>query len=138
MAAGLLALLEALFALRVLGQFLVAQGVTRRLPPMVEWYSGLIPYKRLLAIQVALLAAMTSVAIALAVEMPLAVDPRPSAGTALLLVAWPYGLAMPIRYAVRMWRHPEARWTGRTIPIVFHVVLATWLFVLGSYLRPPG
>ena len=53
----------------------------------------------------------------------------------LLAIAWPYAIAMIVRYVVRMRHHPEARWTGQTIPIVFHLVLATWLFVLGSYLR---
>ena len=39
-------------------------------------------------------------------------------GTVLLVIAWPYGLSMIVRYVGRMWRHPDARWTGRTIPIV--------------------
>jgi hypothetical protein len=34
-----------------------------------------------------------------------------------------------------MARRPDQRWLGGTIPIVFHIVLASWLFVLGSYLR---
>jgi hypothetical protein len=105
---------------------------------MPEWYSGVVPYPRLLAIQLAMLAVMGATVVGLAVGWPAVANPRPALGTALLLIAWPHGLSMPIRYAVRMWRHPEARWTGRTIPIVFHVVLASWLFVLGSYLRPPG
>lgn len=136
-AAGLLAALEMLFAVRVLGQFLVAQGWTRRLPPMAEWYSGLIPYRRLLTIQLGLLALMSGIALAVAQQPTMGEAPQ-LPGVALLLIAWPYGLSMPVRYVVRMWRHPEARWTGRTIPIVFHVVLASWLLVLGSYLRPPA
>ncbi len=79
---------------------------------------------------------MTAIVFGLVVGWPLVTEPRPVLGTTLLAVAWPSGLSMPVRYAARMWRHPEARWTGRTIPIVFHVVLATWLFVLGGYLRP--
>jgi hypothetical protein len=134
---ALLVALEALFAVRVVGQWLVSRRVSKRLPPMSEWYSGLIPYPRLLAIQVALIVVMAGVTLAVGLGFPIG-DSRPAIGSALLLVAWPYGLSMPIRYAVRMWRHPEARWTGRTIPIVFHVVLAGWLFVLGSYLRSTG
>ena len=79
---------------------------------------------------------MGAVSVGLALGWPIIADPRPPLGTLLLAIAWPYGLSMPVRYGVRMWRHPEARWTGRTIPIAFHIVLATWLFVLGSYLRP--
>lgn len=136
-AAAILALLTSGFGLRVAGQFVVSRWAPAWLPPMPEWYSGLIPYPRLLAIQVGMLACMTVVVLGLALDWPPIADPRPALGTVLLVIAWPYGLSMPVRYAVRMWRHPEARWTGRTIPIVFHVVLATWLLVLGSYLRPP-
>jgi len=135
-AAVLLAILTGTFALRVAGQFIVSRRAPAWLPPMPEWYSGLIPYPRLLGIQVVMLAAMSLVVIGLALGSPAFADPRPVLGTLLLLIAWPYALSMVVRYVVRMWRHPEARWTGRTIPIVFHVVLATWLFVLGSYLRP--
>ncbi len=137
-AAGILAFLAGCFALRVAGQFIVSRRAPDWLPPMLEWYSGLVVYSRLLAIQVVMLAAMAVVSLGLGLGWPAIVDAKPAFGTALLVIAWPYALSMPVRYAVRMWRHPEARWTGRTIPIVFHVVLATWLFVLGSYLRPPA
>lgn len=137
-AVGLLFVLEALFAGRVIGQWLVSRGAGPGLPPMSEWFSGLIPYPRLLALQVSILALMSAITFAVAIGFPVTgfVEAPRAFGTVVLLVAWPYGLSMPIRYAVRMWRHPEARWTGRTIPIVFHIVLAGWLFVLGSYLRP--
>jgi hypothetical protein len=44
-----------------------------------------------------------------------------------------YAGAMAARYAVRMSRRPPARWFGGTIPIVFHLVLASYLFALGSF-----
>ena len=136
--AAILGVLTAAFAGRVAGQLVVARWAPEWLPPMSEWYSGLLPYPRLLATQLSMLALMSIVVVGLATGAPAIVDPRPLVGTVLLVIAWPYGLSMPIRYAIRMWRHPEARWTGRTIPIVFHVVLAAWFFVLGSYLRPPA
>jgi hypothetical protein len=137
-AAAILGILAGCFGLRVAGQFIVARRAPRWLPPMLEWYSGLVPYSRLLTIQLVILAGMAVVSLGLWLGWPAIVDPKPALGTALLVISWPYALSMPVRYAVRMWRRPEARWTGRTIPIVFHVVLATWLFVLGSYLRPPA
>jgi hypothetical protein len=136
--AAILALLTGVFAGRVAGQVIVVRRAPTWLPPMSEWYSGLLPYPRLLATQLVLLGSMTAVVVGLAAGWPPITDARPALGTLLLVVAWPYGLSMPVRYGVRMGRHPEARWTGRTIPIVFHVVLATWLFILGSYLRPVG
>ncbi|MGD8631902.1 MAG: hypothetical protein PVG72_14390, partial [Gammaproteobacteria bacterium] len=44
-----------------------------------------------------------------------------------------YALAMPVRYVVRMYRRPDERWFGGTIPMVFHLVLASYLYVLGSF-----
>jgi hypothetical protein len=134
--AGILFVLTVAFAVRVVGQLVVVRSAPAWLPPMSEWYSGVLPYPRLLTTQLIMLALMSAVVIGLATGVPWLVEARPGLGTLLLAIAWPYGLSMPIRYAIRMYRHPEARWTGRTIPIVFHVVLATWLFVLGSYLRP--
>jgi hypothetical protein len=32
-----------------------------------------------------------------------------------------------------MRKRPSARWFGGAIPIVFHLVLATYLFALGSF-----
>jgi hypothetical protein len=135
--AAILFVLTVAFAVRVAGQLVVARSAPAWLPPMSEWYSGVLPYPRLLATQLIMLGLMSAVVISLATGVPWIVEPRPALGTMLLAIAWPYGLSMPVRYAIRMYRHPEARWTGRTIPIVFHVVLAVWLFVLGSYLRPP-
>ena len=40
---------------------------------------------------------------------------------------------MAARYAVRMRRRPGQRWFGGAIPIVFHFVLAAYLYVLGSF-----
>ena len=45
-----------LFALRVVGQALVACTDVAFLPPMAAWYSGVIPYSLLLPIQLVILA----------------------------------------------------------------------------------
>jgi hypothetical protein len=42
---------------------------------------------------------------------------------------------MLVRYPVQMALHPEWRWHHRTIPIVFHLVLATFLRVLAEVRR---
>jgi len=39
---------------------------------------------------------------------------------------------------VSMALHPERRWLGGTIPIFFHCVLATFLFVVGRYHTRPS
>jgi hypothetical protein len=54
----------------------------------------------------------------------------------LVVVADAYAASMVVRYIVRMARRPDQRWLGGCIPIVFHVVLASWLFVIGGFWRP--
>ena len=41
--------------------------------------------------------------------------------------------SMLVRFAVRMGRRPAERWFGGAIPIVFHVVLAAFVFTFGTY-----
>ena len=54
-------------------------------------------------------------------------------GEAFLAFSYVYAGVMALRYVVRMTRRPSERWFGGTIPIVFHFVLASYVFVLGSY-----
>ena len=54
-------------------------------------------------------------------------------GKALLAFGAVYAAAMPLRYTIRMARRPEQRWFGGTIPMVFHLVLASYLYVLGCF-----
>jgi hypothetical protein len=46
-----------------------------------------------------------------------------------------YAAAMLVRYAAQMVVHPEWRWLGHTIPVAFHLVLASYLFVLSGAWR---
>lgn len=132
----LLTLIGALFLARVLGQLLVVTREPAWLPPMAEWYSGLLPYPQLLATQLMIVAAMLTVIVGLLAGADWAVGPHRALGSWLIAVAYVYAALMGVRYAVRMIRRPEQRWLGGCIPIAFHVVLATWLFVLGSQWRP--
>jgi hypothetical protein len=115
-----------LFLIRVAGQVLVWRRSPDWLPPMQEW--NLLPYRILLPIQLVFLASM--IAIATTVER---FEPRPSLGRFLIALAIVYAAAMVVRYAVRMWRRPDARWFGGAIPIVFHLVLAAFLLTWGNY-----
>ena len=64
--------------------------------------------------------------------------PRPVLGLILPALGGVYALAMVVRYAVRMSLYPHERWTGGSIPIFFHVVLASFILVLGAYHRHEG
>ena len=118
-AQAVLALLTALFFVRVTGQIVARVAQPTWLPPTAEW--NLVPYRVLLPAQLVILAVMAR----------LCVDPHAGA-VAAVPVSFVYAGAIALRYAVRMRRRPEQRWFGGTIPIVFHVVLASFLFVVGS------
>jgi hypothetical protein len=126
--AAVLVLLTALFAARVLGQALVAFLGVGWLPPMEAWYSGLLPYPVLLPLQGLILGVQIAVDRDVWRGRGFFASPRPGAGGALRWLAAAYALAMVMRYAL-MRTH--------LVPIVFHLVLAAYLFVLGrGYARP--
>lgn len=129
--APILWLLTALFAVRVIGQVLVALRSPSWLPPMDEW--NLMPYRALLPIQLVILGVMTWIDVSFSALSGLLVDRAELLGWALVVFSAVYAGAMVTRYIVRMRRRPEARWFGGTIPIVFHLVLATYLYALGSF-----
>lgn len=123
----------ALFLLRVAGQVIVVLFRPRWLPPMERWYSGLMPYRYLLPAQVVIFALMSAIDLAVANGAGALALPRPSLGRWLVGTSYVYWTGMVVRYALRMRRHPAERWLGGTIPIVFHCVLAAYLYTLGRY-----
>ena len=123
-----------LFVLRVLGQVLVVLFQPRWLPPMRQWYSGLIPYRYLLPIQIVFILVMGSIARSAVSEQGVLAGPHRAPGRGLVAFSFVYAASMVVRYVLRMARRPEERWLGGTIPIVFHVVLAAFLCVYGSFL----
>jgi hypothetical protein len=137
-------LLLALFCLRVLGQVLVAFWQVSFLPPMQEWYSGLLAYPWLLSSQLLIIVLYGKVCVDFTLARGYFVEPSRRFGTGLLIFGSLYFAAMVLRYILRMAWHPEARWFGGTIPIFFHWVLASFLLVVASYHRraapaaPPG
>ena len=123
-------LLTILFLARVTGQVVVATLGPSFLPPMAAWQSGLLPYPLLLTSQLAILAVQAKInAHVLAGTRVLGAR----AGRLVVGLAAAYFAAMVLRYALTMALHPERRWLGGTIPIVFHFVLAAYLYVLGRF-----
>ena len=130
----MLSVLAFLFFLRVLGQALVAFAGVTALPPMSEWYSGLLPYAVLLPTQIAILVLQAWVTLQFARGYGMLLTPRPRVGRVLIVLSVVYFAAMALRYAVTMTWYPERRWVGTgTIPIVFHWVLAAYIFTLGRH-----
>jgi hypothetical protein len=120
-AGAYLALFGGLFAARVVGQIGVIAWRPAWLPQSAAW--NFLPYPLLLPTQLVLLALIGAL-----VSGRAEVGPTRS----LVVAAVAYGAAMGVRYVVRMARRPEERWFGGAIPIVFHCVLAAFVFVLGA------
>jgi len=112
-------LLMALFACRVAGQAAVAfLGVTW-LPPMRDWYSGLLAYPLLLPSQLLILALMLTMNLGVQTGRgPLATV---SVRTAKIVTGFALGYfaVMVIRFAV----------FGGSIPVFFHWLLALYLYI---------
>jgi hypothetical protein len=123
----------ALFVLRVLGQAAVAVWKVGFLPPFEHWYSGLLPYPLLLPAQIVIAALMLKIVADFARDEGFFVSLRPRTGRILMGLGALYALAMVARYVVTMAAYPERRWLTGTIPIWFHLVLATFVLALGHY-----
>jgi hypothetical protein len=113
--------LTLLFAARVAGQALVAFFDVAWLPPMAAWYSGLLPYPLLLPAQLAILAVQA--AIGWHVWRRGGVARRPRLARGLRAVSYVYALAMLARLALTR---------THVVPIVFHWVLAAYLYTLAA------
>ena len=113
----------------------MAFGGVSFLPAMPHWYSGLLPYPLLLPSQLVILVVQGVVCAQFARGHGALVTPaRPRLGRALIGVAVLYAGAMVVRYALTMAWYPERRWLGPgTIPSVFHVVLAAFIFTVGHF-----
>ncbi|TKB92623.1 MAG: hypothetical protein E8D41_07440 [Nitrospira sp.] len=121
------------FCCRVLGQALVAFLQVTWLPPMEEWYSGLMAYPLLLPAQLLIIAIFTKVCWDFTRRDGYFVQTRPLFGRGVLWFGYVYLAAMILRYVIRMSLYPEERWFGGAIPIFFHWVLASFMIAFGRF-----
>ena len=112
-----------LFLLRVLGQLEVVLIAPDWLPPMEQWYSGLLPYPLLLPAQILILMLMTGLAVN---EIR---RPHPARDW-LRVVSLIYFAAMLVRLIVQFLRGADDLIAAGGIPVAFHWVLALFLLVL--------
>ncbi len=126
-------LLLGLFVLRVVGQMLVAFFGVSFLPPMGEWSSGLMSYPILLPVQWVIIALLTAICVDVSHGRGVFARPSRRAGVLLARFSVIYFASMIVRYVITMTAHPERRWLHGTIPIGFHMVLASYLFLFSRY-----
>ena len=127
--AMVLGILLFLFTLRVLGQLLVVAGVAPFLPPMEDWQSGLLPYPQLLASQILILGILATVCVQFSRGQGYFVRRQRLLATPLWVAGWIYAIGMVVRYALLR---------RDAIPVVFHIVLASFLLVVATHHRRQG
>jgi hypothetical protein len=128
--------LTVLFFARVLGQAMVEFFGARFMPDSAEWDSGLLPYPVLLGVQVAILGIMAWIDIGVTRARGAFAKPRPKLGRFLLIFSIVYASVMVVRYFVSGALQPQRWfWPRPTIPILFHFVLAGYLYVLSRLSR---
>lgn len=120
----------ALFAFRVVAQFLQFLSPIPYLPAFAHWQSGVLPYPILLASQILILVQLGRVSLRHARKQ---VIPVRETGRKLMILGSLYAGVMLLRYALHMARVPADRWFGGCIPIFFHLVLAAFLLVAGYH-----
>jgi hypothetical protein len=118
---------------RVIGQIAVVLWAPRWLPPMSQWQSGLLPYPVLLVGQAIVMTIMVWICLDFSRGAGASVQPRPEMGRFVTWFSYVYFGGMVVRYILRMRRRPDQRWFGGTIPIVFHSVVAAFLWTFGRY-----
>jgi hypothetical protein len=129
----MLALLTALFFLRVLGQALSIFLQVDWLPATEHWASGLIPYPILLTIQIVMLIVMVKISTDVWRAVGFFSQRRSSYARFLIALSALYAGAMALRYVLTMFFRPDMRWSGDAIPIFFHLVLAGFIYALGTF-----
>jgi hypothetical protein len=130
--ATVMAVLLALFFARVLGQIVAATIAPPWLPPMRRWYSGLMTYRYLLPTQIVFLVVMAVTTLSIARRSAPLGTIAPAVGTWIIWASYAYALGMVVRSVRYASTPPERR--GVLIPIVFHFMLAAFLFTYGRAL----
>jgi hypothetical protein len=123
------------FVLRVTGQVLVAFYAVGFLPPMPQWYSGLLPYPVLLPAQLGIIALMLKICVDFTRGAGLFVVPHRFFARPWLTFGYGYLAVMVLRYPVQQVLMPGLRWFDGTIPIVAHWGLAAFVILVGRYHR---
>ena len=131
--ATILTILLLAFIGRVVGQLLVSTGNAPYLPPMQEWQSGLLPYPVLVACQFAIIALYGYTCLSIWRSRGFFARRHETLGNALTRFGAIYFTIMLLRYPIYMSLVPEARWLHGTIPIAFHLILASFILVLARF-----
>lgn len=123
-------LLLALFCFRVVAQLAALAGVPSFLPSFEAWHSGVVPYWLLLSVQVLIIIVLAWTAWRFTRGD---VRARPGLGWWLVGFGSIYFAVMLVRLALGLTVYTSHPWFGKLLPTLFHLVLASFLLVVGCF-----
>lgn len=130
--AAILWSLLGLFALRVCAQFVQAVYAVPWLPPFDAWQGSGLPYGGLVTAQALLIALMARLAWLVSTRR---VTARRRIGSWCLALGAVYFTTMLLRLVVGTAGFGSHRWFAAVLPAVFHLVLASFVLVVGMFHR---
>ena len=126
----LMLLLSVLFMLRVVAQLVQAVHEVRFLPSFEAWQGSATPYPLLLGFQAVIIAVLI---IVLRVVKADAISPRPWIYQACFVLGGIYFLVMAFRLIASLTFLSEYEWFSKSIPALFHIILASLVLIFGHY-----
>ncbi len=120
-----------LFCVRVTAQLIQSVFPVPYLPPFDAWHSGALPYSALVAAQFVIIG--ISILIIRRVRAD-TIRPSPWKYRTCFLAGAVYFSIMVFRTFAGLTFLPEDQWFSKTLPALFHIVLSTFLLLLGHYL----
>ena len=125
-------LLLSLFCLRVAAQLVQWRGDISFLPPFQAWHSAVVPYWVLLSVQVLIIAGLGKVAFAFTTGR---VTASRRAARIWLTAGMLYMSVMITRLTLGLTLLANHDWFSNRLPTVFHIVLASFIILVGMYHR---
>lgn len=119
-----------LFALRVVAQFTQYIFQTDFLPAFEQWQGSQLPYPVLLVMQVLILLIMFILNVRVTSGK---LKANRFTGKLVLVFSVVYFISMAVRLLLGLSLYADNAWYAKWIPAVFHLVLASYVLVLGFY-----
>lgn len=127
-----LAVLASLFVFRIVAQLVTLWLPVSFLPPFESWHSNVLPYPLLVLSQVLILGLMLRATVRIHTGR---MSPQPETAKWFLIAGGVYGASMLARLALGLTALSESNWFSHWLPTLFHIVLASFLLVLGLFHR---
>lgn len=128
----LMSMLTALFVLRVCAQLVQALYPVGWIPEFEAWQSGVLPYPVLLAGQFGIIGLMS---IVLHRVRNGAIRARPWKYRVCLVFGGAYFALMAFRWLAGLTFLADQAWFAKSLPAFFHLVLASFILLLGLHIR---